>query len=696
MTNHGQADIFYRRRIPGERMQNHKKSIDKKTIMVFIILFAVLIYCVLEYKSEVVRNHTSRVRYTLMATHKENGEAVLSGEHPELSEDFICRVPQLQKIQIEGITKKSGKNARLLLEITEPDSRKTFYKKEAPVSFFFKSRKTRREISLRKLPKDTEGLLLRLHMKLILSDSAGNTASSKTGMKLILTANSKPGTVVSFDGEAEGGSNIVYRMKYSRLSETAGLFWFLCLCILLALLTGYYLIMVREWRPEKWFPVIAVMMGLILQWVIPVYGVPDEPWHMDTAYQLSNRIMFVDKDPQPGTVLKRECDIIAADLLANDVESNSYYQLWKNSAVTPADTSLRRVNYVDTCIQVPAIVYVPAALGIIAGRILHLSGMITYQLARIFSLLAYVLIAWLAIRIIPFCKHLLAMIATSAIALQQAASASYDAVINSCIFLFTALCLNLTYDPDKKNSRPYTVVMIILALFISMIKGGAYIPVLLLMLLLLWDRYGRGEKKIIFSRKLLLIGAGAAAAAMLLMVWRFYPVMNSLVLGIDNASGNFTIAHILRHPIGVALIYWRTLIHTGEKILRGLLGGMLGWLTIKISWLFIMPVFTGLLLLANVENERPPRKMNYRILSLAIIILTAILIMTGMLFAETSVGALSIRGVQGRYFIPVELLLLSLCSTPMVTVDRGKAGGVVLSIILIEMLALIHVTACCL
>ena len=77
--------------------------------MVFIILFAVLIYCVLEYKSEVVRNHTSRVRYTLMATHKENGEAVLSGEHPELSEDFICRVPQLQKIQIEGITSPDGR-----------------------------------------------------------------------------------------------------------------------------------------------------------------------------------------------------------------------------------------------------------------------------------------------------------------------------------------------------------------------------------------------------------------------------------------------------------------------------------------------------------------------------------------------------------------------------------------------------------
>ena len=108
-------------------------------------------------------------------------------------------------------------------------------------------------------------------------------------------------------------------------------------------------------------------------------------------------------------------------------------------------------------------------------------SMLTFQLARICSLVVFILLVYFAICIAPFGKNLLGALGLLPITLQQAASASYDSVINGFIFLFTALCFYRLHNPKRKKS--YLIALGFLALFIAIVKGGVYLPLLLLLLM---------------------------------------------------------------------------------------------------------------------------------------------------------------------------------------------------------------------
>ena len=73
---------------------------------------------------------------------------------------------------------------------------------------------------------------------------------------------------------------------------------------------------------------MAVILGIVFQCLITVGGVPDEPGHLDTAYKYSNKILLVEDTETPGTIYKRVCDVEMSDMLANGLESNSYYRAY--------------------------------------------------------------------------------------------------------------------------------------------------------------------------------------------------------------------------------------------------------------------------------------------------------------------------------------------------------------------------------
>lgn len=663
-------------------MLNTKKDIRKNIISMLIILLVSLVVCILVYKSQVEYGNDTMIKYTLMATHKDNGQVILSKDNPVVYQDFICNVPNLKRIQIEGLVEGSLADSNLKVEVVGLDNGKTYCKKSGVVSKFYNTKAKKKVYKLKKMPKDTEGMVLRLIL----------TLETNAEGRLVFTANNKPGTVMAFNGNDEDHTNIIYRMRYGHVEELSTLYWFICIWLIIVMIILYYLIVISKLNCEKWFPVAAILLGLSVQWIIPVYGVPDEPWHMDTAYQLSNTIMGVDKTPQDGTVLKRECDVVASDLLANDVESNSYYQLWYNTFEKPDNTTLKRVNYVDAGNQVPDIVYLPAALGITVGRFIGASGMITYQLARIFSLLIYVLLSWMAVRIMPFCNSMTAMTALMLISLQQASSASYDAFIIGTIFLFVSVTLKLAYDEKKKNTKLYIVVLILSALLIAVVKGGVYIPVLLTTLLILKEFVRKNQSKKQLTRKIVVAIVLVTVVVISATLYKFYPFVNELLKNTEVHGGErYTLSEIIAHPFGIIYMFWRTLTKNGEVYMRGLFGGMLGWHNIKISWLFIMPIIIGIWFLVHVENERPPKSKFYKDISLLMSGMVIVLVMFAMLLAETTNTASTIWGIQGRYFIPIVPFVTSAFSTPIVTVSKEKSGKIIYIMMVAEMLALIQV-----
>ena len=108
-------------------MHNDENGRLKNLISMSVIIILSILFCIFVYKSQVKWNNNERISYTLMSAHKENNQVILSKEQPELIQDFICRVPELKKIKIQGIASDITDDATMKAEIIGLDDGKVYY-----------------------------------------------------------------------------------------------------------------------------------------------------------------------------------------------------------------------------------------------------------------------------------------------------------------------------------------------------------------------------------------------------------------------------------------------------------------------------------------------------------------------------------------------------------------------------------------
>lgn len=664
--------------------KNMEKRPDKKQIFQGIALILTLgIICVLVYKAQVRENLYQPMEYTMMTEHKDTSEVVLSEESPEMSELFLCKVSELKKLRIECAGKKAAAGAMLFMALSDVETGAVYYHAEKTVREILDSRKDKKvEIELPEPIADSEGRIFLLTWKL---KDAGSTV-------LTLTANRKQVLVRSFNGQEADKTNVIYTLYYG--DNRCLKILYVCLCAALLAFAGmcYWMLVIRRMSVEKFYLPTALFLGMIFQCLITVGGVPDEPGHLDTAYKYSNKILLVEDTDTPCTIYKRRCDAEMSEMLANGLESNSYYQLLTDTFRKADHTELIETESVDSTNLVPGIVYIPGALGISAGRVLGLSAMFTMQLARIFNLVVYVLLVFGAIRLIPFGKNLMGMIALLPIALQQGASASYDAVINGLLMLFFALCM---YMAQKQQKKSWELALAgILALFTAAVKGGVYMPMLLMLVpaFIRKKQPGTEDKKKKMHWGIVLAVSALVLSAVFYM--KFMPVLRTLMQSADTGSEmQYTISYVLQNPLKVVYMYWNTFMEKGDFLLRGLLGGTLSWLDFQMSWLFEVVFLLCILLMVNMEGDRCEKRNGQKLLIALVCVISAVLIMMSMLVGYTRSGVDYIQGLQGRYFLPLAPAAFLLTSNHMVHVQKKQYAGVWMTMLVTEVLLALQVTA---
>lgn len=663
-----------------------EKRVNKKQIIPGAVLLLVLsVVCIMVYKAQIRDNLYQPIEYTMMTEHKVTGERMLSRDIPEMSEVFLCKVPELKKLSFECWGEGVTDEARVEMTLSDAESGKFYYHAEKSVRKLLPSEaKKRIRMTLPEKVSDSEDRELLLTWKL---KNAGTTM-------IHLTANAKKGIVRSFNGVEGDRVNVIYTLHYSDNSCLKILYAFLCAALLLFAALSYWMLMIRQMGVEQFFVPMALFLGLIFQCLITVYGVPDEPGHLDTAYKYSNKMLFVKDTEEPDTLYKRTCDVEMSDMLANGLESNSYYQLMTHTFERAENTELMEVLYNDSTNLAPGIVYLPAALGISSGRLLGLSAMLTMQLGRIFNLTAFVLLVWAAIRLIPFGKNLLGMVAMLPIALQQGASASYDAMMNGFLLLFLALCFRMQQQKQRKKWE--LALLAFLTVLLAVVKGGVYLPTLLLLVTVFPWKQKKASKK---RKKLVLLAVFLLAAAVVLLTIAAIKIMPILqeFLQEENIQGGgetlYTVPYLIQRPVKVIYLYWNTVVRRGDFLLRGFLGGILSWLDMEMSWIFVIIFLIGLLLLVNVEGDRYHGKKKEKLLIAAVCVISAALIMTSMLMGYTKRSAHSIQGLQGRYFLPLAPALFLLTSNQMVFVQKKQCRGIWMTMMVTEILLVLQAAA---
>lgn len=84
---------------------------------------------------------------------------------------------------------------------------------------------------------------------------------------------------------------------------------FVCLMALIIYI-GLKIFAKKKFVIEKIYLITSIVLGFCMTLIIPVGSAPDEPTHMYVSYDLSNKLMGVDKDSE-GYLLMRKEDVDA-------------------------------------------------------------------------------------------------------------------------------------------------------------------------------------------------------------------------------------------------------------------------------------------------------------------------------------------------------------------------------------------------
>ena len=492
------------------------------------------------------------------------------------------------------------------------------------------------------------------------------------------------------------GFEMVVRTYCYHYSYWFWIFLLLGILLYLVLLSSYFLLFVVRSDWHKVFLPVGLGFIIVYNFLLPPVSVPDELNHIATAYYYSNALMGVEepeiKDLSEASIYVRRTDLDAFPEFKAGPDLKEYDFIKKQMMHRTDETGEELVQLQQYKESDNFLLYLPGILGITIGRLLSMNGVTTIYFGRFFIALCYLFWFYFVIKRAPFGKAAVFLFAFCPMVLQMCCSYSYDAVPIAAGSLFFMTLCDVMYR-KKTMDRKDMILLSVLLFILAGCKGGVYIPLCLLVLLIPEEVYGSRKRKI----KIRLLFAGAAAAGFLLCTFTYL----LQVLGVIEAKTKtqlyadslepYSIKDVLTDPIHSIWVVINTLLMYADFYLKGMFAGPLGWLNIDLNpfWcyglLFLMVL--GVLPKATEQSEITKKQRIWFFLAWLVIFLMAI---ASMFVSWTTKGNLTVSGLQGRYFTPVFLMLLFLCARNGVLVLKKDISrevsffGVALGLIIVN------------
>ena len=458
------------------------------------------------------------------------------------------------------------------------------------------------------------------------------------------------------EGPQGSRSEICLIAAYKNNRFLRGMYLTLCAGLLVMLTGLFFAAKAFRGRTAAMYLACALCMGMVFSFMTPAYTISDERAHIDSVYLLSNRLLGIMDEPGPGRIWKRACDIDTSIGNTMPVTLDRYRSAAEGLFGAAGKERQLAPAYARTALDnVPLLCYLPAALGFSAARLLGRNLITMIMMARWANLLACALVIGYAVRKMPFGAAVPALIALFPKSLQQISSCSYDGMIIAGIFFFTASCLKLAYD--EKNSVTDILLLILSGIFTAACKGGAYLPMVGLALIIPFVRAGKDRKSLALWIKITAASAGGAAFLFLskyvIRLFRMFSRSSGSATILAGKRSVYTISDFVHSPGSMAKIFMTTL-HTRAD---GLLGEMVGK-NLSQKW-YLIYAFILLVVLAVLHRrgEKTCLCLPARLWMLFLAFCSTMLIFLSMLIAFTVRGADVIEGLQGRYFLPLAPLI---------------------------------------
>ena len=485
-----------------------------------------------------------------------------------------------------------------------------------------------------------------------------------------------------------------YGTVYHILREDAHVVYDYFNVILGIVVLGYTLIyafLVTKASIGKLYLAGAITGSILFMLIVTPFAAADENNHIYKCLDLSNLVFGYEMPEDEKTHWLRDCE--AFTKLGKKISIENYYYTAKNMFKTVDDDgmSLQRIGDI-VCNNKDIIYYFPGVTGLTLGRALNLSEVATFTLGRLFTIAACVFLNYLALRKMPFYKTGFALVLLMPSVVSRIASITYDGMLMSYIFLFVAYVMHYIHSDETIKIKD-AIIMILTGIALTVGKGGAYVPFLLLLFLIPKKNFGTKIKYPV-------IVAGSIFICLLaycLCNLSLFTDIKESTQGTTNdllwtEEKGYTLHYIITNPVHSVKLLAKTLISYGYQWYGELIGDGFGWLQIYVSP-FLTLIYTLLIAVSalNINGEERSLSNKTRIVSMGVVLFSAALVILSMWIFWTPLNYGIIAGVQGRYFIPVFMLVVLAIKNKTTIIKKDVSGVLLFAAYLISVMACFNI-----
>ncbi len=428
--------------------------------------------------------------------------------------------------------------------------------------------------------------------------------------------------------------------------------WLVAGGLFIGLLVTARLLLARMAFPRILVGAFALcILNFLYLFVLPPMSAPDEIRHFISAYRISNIIMFRSDVEENGMAYMRAED--ANPILNDHPGIDDYEKMFHNLTGEPlTDTVLCTLDDAEDTIA-PA--YLPQALGITLGRLLHLRQVPLILLARLVNLIIFWILIFAALRALPAGHIYFLLPLAFPMTMELTASLSYDAIVIGLAYFYTAHIIRLALDADRVEIKDLVLLIAVLCI-LAPIKL-IYLAMGLMAFMIPKEKFGLPRSYRLSIMTAVLIVGGVFCLTRLSRIGYYASGNNAYVESMGGSR--YTLMSLLTDPLNTIAVLLNTLRVYAADWYGNMIGSHLAWLDVRVSDLVMMG-FTVLMLgaLLRPGDDAAGIKPGARRWGWAAFGLAALLLTLGMLLGCTLDHAPLVSGIQGRYFIPLMPLLL--------------------------------------
>lgn len=397
----------------------------------------------------------------------------------------------------------------------------------------------------------------------------------------------------------------------------------------------------KTWPIEKLFLVLGLTIGITYVFALPISRAPDEESHFFRIYEITTGHIISDISPDGkdhGSFQASNIEIVR-DFKENNVK---YSDVINNLSLNSDNNSQSFIT--TSAFNYNPIVYTPHLIGMGIGEALHLPFLVTAYLAKLFNCLFCIFILYFCIKTIPFLKKFIFLIAFFPITMQAMTSLSADGFMTVIAIALITFVLYATYSMKHRFTKRHYALILALCLILSLSKV-VYAALCLLLFAIPKERFKNQKSKYI---TILTVGGICIIA---LILWFF---LSATSIGSANSTNQDILFH---NPLMYLAILIKSISTNFDIYIKGTFGGYLEWFNIVLSPIYIFTSLVIFILLCKEARDNYAISRTLRILSIVIFSLITLATFTAMYTGWTKPGETIIDGVQGRYFLPILLLI---------------------------------------